>query len=647
MRECIRILIYGSCVSRDIFNNGDAASFKIVDYIARSSFASAFDAKQLEDKYSSGLASPFQARLVKSDWDKSFSRNISELDFDILLVDFIDERFNLFAFDDGGICTVSSELTNSGFKKDCERGREIKSGSDEFFQAWESGWSKFVSKLKARDLLSMVRINRVYWAKNKSDGSSFSASLEESLIDAANMFLDRIYTRVEKDIPSDQFLCYPNDLIVGALDHRWGVSPFHYVGEFYEYAQMLIGRDMSSICQDRKVFFGITTFPARDSTDGAADWRMRIDAYILLNFSLPAIEKFSMGRRYFHIVRYENSLPVEIKKQLYGAVKKYDFLILSLLSSEADGRDAANEKALILAKLHKLSEGRDVDGVMLATFRFPLNTVVSSAALSHFAENLRPINAGKHFLLGKGVSSCISSDASAMIDCRYRPVSDSSGIEMTASFVAEGGISESQSRALPANLDGCLVPGQVDYIVLEPIRPVQLEHAEEKRKWVERLLHDRHRDPEVGLADGVIPGFEILNELLQRRYKSRRGLCERRTKLSSTPLFFEIGSGVQQGRDFVIEYATWSEAGIKPNCALMTLRLNSETDDPVQGFALSENPHIRHYRYMLTLGGEAGSVVVGRLPEGVDVGAVGICTWGANADVFLDALSVQFFDRLF
>lgn len=647
MQECNRVLIYGSCVSRDIFNDEGAASFKIVDYIARSSVASAFNAIQLEDKYSSGLASSFQARLVRSDWDKSFSRNINELDFDILLVDFIDERFDLFAFDGGGICTISSELINSGFKKDCESGREIKSGSDEFFLAWELGWSRLVDQLKARDLLSTVRVNRVYWAKNKSDGSSFGDSIGESVIDAANAFLDRLYARVEKDVSPAQFLCYPRGLIVGALDHRWGVSPFHYVSEFYEYAQRLIGQDVSSLCWKGKAFFGITTLSACESADDVAVCRMRAEADILFNFSLPSIDRFALGKPYFHILKYDFSLPGDIKKRLYEAAKRYDFLILDLMTNHADGQDAANEQALILAKLRKLTDAQEVDGAMLGIFHFPLNTVISSAALSHFAENMRPINVGKKFVLGGMGSSCISSDASTMVDCRHFPVSADGSMEMAISLVAQGKISRPQASTLPANLDRGLAAGRVDYVVLEPIRAVQMDHADEQRKRIERLLHDRRRHPEVGLVDNSLSGFESLSGLLESFSKSRIVLCERRTRLSSSPISFGVMPEARQGRDFVIEYVTCGAAGIKPNCALISLLLDSDVEEAIQGFALSANPIIRHYRYLLTLEREAGSVVVGRLPEGVNINSVGVCTWGANADVYLDFLSVRFFERLF
>lgn len=240
MSEDRKILIYGSCVSRDIFNEVNSSRFSIVDYVARSSMASAFDSLPLVDRHSSGLSSPFQRRLVKLDWEKSFSSDFYNNSFDILLVDFIDERLNIFAFDSGGVCTISNELVNAGFKKNLETGREIKSGTDEFYERWEAGWSLFVGKLREHGLFDKLRINKVYWGKLKEDGSSFDDSVGYIAIDAANNFLERLYARAALDVPTEQFLCFAPEFMVGALDHRWGVSPFHYIKDYYRSALSLL-----------------------------------------------------------------------------------------------------------------------------------------------------------------------------------------------------------------------------------------------------------------------------------------------------------------------------------------------------------------------------------------------------------------------
>lgn len=230
-----RIFIYGSCVSRDIINFG-GDGFVLVDYLARSSLASAFHPKQIEDKYSATLVSPFQRRLVAADLSKELKVILEKIEFDLLLIDFIDERFNLFLFDDGSICTLSNEILKTGFLDTGPAGQIINSGSDEFFTFWLNGWKLLVSELQINGLLDRVRVNPVLWASLTEDGNNFSPTYSQTKIDAANKTLNRLYSYVAADLGSHQFLQFSPTLFKGTNKHRWGLSPFHYVDEYYQTA---------------------------------------------------------------------------------------------------------------------------------------------------------------------------------------------------------------------------------------------------------------------------------------------------------------------------------------------------------------------------------------------------------------------------
>src|SRR5262245_35612735 len=126
MNRPARLLIFGSCVSRDIFNYPWAKTqLALVDYYARSSIAS-LGARTIEMPSSvQNISSKFQRRMVERDIRKDFLNDLTRLQFDVLLIDLIDERFNLYVEPDGGACTLSSELVSSGFPKDSERGVRV------------------------------------------------------------------------------------------------------------------------------------------------------------------------------------------------------------------------------------------------------------------------------------------------------------------------------------------------------------------------------------------------------------------------------------------------------------------------------------------------------------------------------------------
>lgn len=227
----VRILICGSCVSRDILN-GEVNGVELSKYFARSSFASAFSKLPCQDSYSSNLESDFQRRTVAADFSKELPRYLKDGYFDLILVDFIDERFDLFIYNDGGICTVSNELISAGFNPKSEGGQVIKSGSDEFFHLWEYGWKRFINIADDLRFRHKIRINKVFWASMTTTGKGFKTYSNE-YIQASNDNLSRLYNRVANDIWPWQFITANPKHLIADEDHRWGISPFHYIQVYY------------------------------------------------------------------------------------------------------------------------------------------------------------------------------------------------------------------------------------------------------------------------------------------------------------------------------------------------------------------------------------------------------------------------------
>lgn len=227
----MRVFIYGSCVSRDIFNTQERDLFEIPEYIARSSLASSFLTTPCDDIYSDKMSHAFQARMIKNDLQKTTSKKIKEAEFDIFLVDFIDERFNLVVFSDSSVATYSNELKSSGYVFG-DDDKFITSQSDAFYQMWERGWSELVKMLQESNQLYKIVINKVFWGNTMMDGSIIEGfSLKQ--IEEANIFLEKLYTRCAKDLNQNQFLTFDDSSLLLDADNRWGISPFHYAPRYY------------------------------------------------------------------------------------------------------------------------------------------------------------------------------------------------------------------------------------------------------------------------------------------------------------------------------------------------------------------------------------------------------------------------------
>ncbi len=232
-----KILIFGSCVSRDIFNLKN--DFHLINYFARSSFASIFQTPFSHPEIAESLESKFQERIVKADMKKSILSDLKKGNFDILLLDFIDERFNLFKLNDS-ICTLSNEAIKTGLLEEYPDPEIIKNSSQEFFDMWEQGWKQFIELMQDMGQLEKVILNKVYWAEETVSSDNFEPIYSKDKTQQMNIFLDKLYAIAEQSLPSENIMQFSKKVMIGADEHQWGLSPFHYISEYYEEALSLL-----------------------------------------------------------------------------------------------------------------------------------------------------------------------------------------------------------------------------------------------------------------------------------------------------------------------------------------------------------------------------------------------------------------------
>ncbi len=233
-----RVSIIGSCVSRDIFNFAEPDEFQLVNYIARSSIGSLFSPSPFADTFSERLSSSFQQRIVNMDITKSGRRRLQSIAADMVLIDLIDERFNLAAVSTGAVCTVSNEFIRTGALKELQeskRIRIIRSGSDPFLQTWIRGWHALVDLLRAADMLEKTYVNKVYWQATTQSGKAFP-NVREEQVESANRMLERLYAIMADTLPATQFIGHDDALCRCPDEHPWGPAPFHFVEDFYHAA---------------------------------------------------------------------------------------------------------------------------------------------------------------------------------------------------------------------------------------------------------------------------------------------------------------------------------------------------------------------------------------------------------------------------
>ncbi len=244
----IKTIIFGSCVTRDAFEYITNEELVLVEYFARSSLASAYSAMAFKDINLETITSNFQKRIVAADLNKTFSHFLDENEFDLLIYDPIDERFNLLRSKSGELCTLSNELLQTEIKMQKKNGEIIFSGTKQFYLLWEKGWNALIAQLDTLGKRDCLRINKVFWAIHSENGQDYLPSYSLDGIKKENSFLETLYQRMAEDLHPNQFFI-PKDTIIGSDTHQWGRSPFHFVESYY---QELITR-LGSGVQDQKI----------------------------------------------------------------------------------------------------------------------------------------------------------------------------------------------------------------------------------------------------------------------------------------------------------------------------------------------------------------------------------------------------------
>lgn len=229
----MKVFIWGSCVSRDCFNYPSSSSLELVKYHARCSCVSAMSKPfSLTGINIDAIANKFKRQAVIDDFQKQLLPDLETTEFDILLIDFIDERFALKIDDEGRVVTVSAELQETGSVALDDS--LVYVGDEKRFSLLHEAWNKFMEFCDRHGIRDKIVLNCVRWADHMENGEPVS-QFTQNYIARHNAFLERIYEVVKKDIPESRHICYSDELLVANSKHRWGISPFHYIDNLYNY----------------------------------------------------------------------------------------------------------------------------------------------------------------------------------------------------------------------------------------------------------------------------------------------------------------------------------------------------------------------------------------------------------------------------
>lgn len=231
----MKISIFGSCVTRDVYRVAGITNVNF-NYHARTSVISQMSRPVLEFIDKINLESGFQKRMVMNDVQKGFNDTI--LDSEILIIDFVDERFDLVRYGDSYLLR-SVEFLNSGLEASY-RFEKIPRFQEPTHKLWESSLEIFVSRLVSIIPVDRIVLHEAYWADSflNQDGVIERFDNPEQ-IKKNNAMLKRYYERFKSFCPGLKIV---SSKPIGDVRHTWGKSPVHYTDAYYLdiYQQLIV-----------------------------------------------------------------------------------------------------------------------------------------------------------------------------------------------------------------------------------------------------------------------------------------------------------------------------------------------------------------------------------------------------------------------
>lgn len=242
-----RIVILGSCVTRDVFQISSATDkFAIQNYYARTCLQSIFSLKREIDKGELNLKSEFQKKQVLNDFECAFiGEDLRSADF--LIVDFIDERFKLVNFSDGAKVTLSTELLTSEYLKEFSEPKDYLIVDNNLID-WEKACRKFVEFISEKSATDKVVLHQAYWKKSylsQSGSIEKFSDIVQVEIEKQNELLEKRYDFLKHLIPKVKTILVDN--YSADSSHVWGLAPYHYEKGYYLEVEKLLDKMKKSI----------------------------------------------------------------------------------------------------------------------------------------------------------------------------------------------------------------------------------------------------------------------------------------------------------------------------------------------------------------------------------------------------------------
>jgi hypothetical protein len=241
MLRRVSVAIFGSCVSRDLFED-PVLRPDVGLYASRSSVISAVAPFVSIEPERVALASAWQRRCVLADIQKTFFASLAEARPDWLVIDLVDERFDLLS-GAASFVTRSSAFHEAGL--DGADGLDfefVRRRSPRGHALFERAAGAFAARVMEVVPPERVVLHRALWCTRYRCDDEVVAFPEARLevCRGQNAMLNHGYVLLAEAFGGAGTIELDPDVHLADAAHRWGLEPYHYEPAYNDYAAGLL-----------------------------------------------------------------------------------------------------------------------------------------------------------------------------------------------------------------------------------------------------------------------------------------------------------------------------------------------------------------------------------------------------------------------
>lgn len=230
------VAIFGSCVTRDLFED-PLLRPALGPYFARCSVISAVAPPVALDTEQVTISSDWQRRCVLADFQKTFFDSLAQARPGWLVIDLIDERFDLLVAADSFV-TRSSAFQAAGL--DGLAFEAVHRMSPHGNALFEEAAPRFAERVAAVVPPERIVLHRALWCTHyrwRDEVCAFPSERLE-LCRRQNSMLSGGYDALERALGprTTRIELHPERQLADA-EHRWALEPYHYESAYNERAR--------------------------------------------------------------------------------------------------------------------------------------------------------------------------------------------------------------------------------------------------------------------------------------------------------------------------------------------------------------------------------------------------------------------------